>query len=146
MLGLTLGIGIPLGYLGAWTLTARTLYRRYHLIEGEKRYCPNRASKPDLHGSGGGDLVCLGCARTNRQWWQSAGTDTTARGLSDVRLAWDCIIQSFIPPLTLTVYAMFVLVTAHPPLSPRELQARDKEQARRIEELEAVNRRLSDKL
>ena len=142
-MGWILGFGIPVGYLTMWTWTARTLYRRYHPIEGEKRNCPRREDHPETHGDGD-KRVCAECSGENKQWWQSRYIQTTARGLTDGHLAWDCIVQSFIPPLTLIIFLMYTAVTANPPVSPREAKAREEVMRARIRELECINNTLSD--
>lgn len=131
-----LGFGIPIGYLAMWTLTARTLYRRYHLIEGEKRNCPSRAKKPETHGNPTSMKICTDCSKINKQWWQEALVDATARGLSDANLAWDCMVQSFLWPITLTAWLMITSIMANPPRSPREVEAERARLQKRTEELE----------
>lgn len=128
-----LGIGIPLGYIAMWTLTAKILFRHYHLIEGEKRNCPKRSTHPKWHGDY--NTYCVECGEVNKQWWQETGS-TAAKGLSDANLAWDCIVQALLWPLTILLYVMLTTITADPPRSPREVEAERARLQKRTEELE----------
>jgi hypothetical protein len=138
-----LGIGIPLGYIAMWTLIAKMLYRRYHPIEGEKRNCDLRAEHPEWHDGSG--KYCRECGQVNKQWWQEQ-SKTAAVGLSDANLAWDCIAQALLWPLTILLYVMLTTITTDPPRSPREVQAENERQAAKISDLERDNKRLEKAL
>jgi hypothetical protein len=142
VIGLILGLGIPVVHLAVWTAFARVLYQRYRIHEVEKANCPNR-KKGGFYNH---DSECNDCRRVNTLWWQDGDLKKTAKPYGTGDLVAFALMQAFFWWLVLPVYLMVRAVTANPALAPSELKEREAAQRQRIEELEDLNRRLSDAL
>lgn len=151
MLGLILGIGIPVGYVAVWTGFARALYQRYRIHEVEKANCPNRkrgstSTSTNTYGylTYSHDNDCKDCRDVNKLWWQDGGLTNTAKPYGTGDLLFVAFVQAFFWPLALPAYAMVRIVMVNPAPAPSELREREAAARKRIEELEELNRKLSD--
>ncbi len=147
-MGWILGFGIPVVYLTGWTAMARALYQRYRIHEVEKANCPNRNRKVNsgYYGYTHRD-ECKDCRQVNVFWWQGDNRET-ADPYNHNELMFLSFLHSFPWPIVAPVWAlgriMARVASANPAPAPSEINAREKDQADRIKELEDLNRRLSD--